>query len=139
MSGKLVRVEVIAFFNRYPHRLCTCEEVAEHLARTSEDVEPQLESLVRLGILDRFDEGRKVYYRARSAYTNGSGHHERVTAGEESPEASLPAGKPSSPRAAPVVRGDDGEAGSEDSEVRKAGGGNAARGFMTMGFNTRGL
>ncbi|MBC7230170.1 MAG: hypothetical protein H5T74_07250 [Actinobacteria bacterium] len=139
MSGKLVRVEAIAFFNRYPHRRCTCEEVAEHLARTKDDVEPQLEALVRLGILDRFDEGRKVYYRARSAYTDGSGHREHATAGEEAPDTSLPAGKPSSPRASPVASSDEGEGGREDTEVRKAGGGNAVRGFMFMSINARGL
>ncbi len=87
MSGKAVRVEIIAFFNHCPQRSCTCEEVAEALQRAEEEVEPQLDKLVVLGILDRFKEGDAVWYQARAAYSGGNGHHTNLENGARAEEA----------------------------------------------------
>ncbi len=78
MSGKVIRVEVIAFFNRFPQKMCTCEEISEILQKPQEEVESQLESLVRLGLLERLDEGGAAIFRARAAYTGVNHCHFHV-------------------------------------------------------------
>lgn len=82
MSGKIIRVEVISFFNRNPGRRCTCEEISGMLFKTSEEVKPELDNLVRLGILDCIEDGKRISYAAREAYTSGARHRSREDAGE---------------------------------------------------------
>ena len=90
MSGKAIRVEVISYFNQHPHRRCTCDEIADILQKDRAEVEPQLESLVRLGILDRYAEGETAFYGARSNFTGEKGRHGdvgpvRASGGDETP------------------------------------------------------
>lgn len=50
------------------------------LARTKDEVEPELNNLVRLGILDCIEDGKKMLYAAREAYTGGARHRSREDA-----------------------------------------------------------
>jgi hypothetical protein len=90
MSGKVVRVEVIAYFNHHPHRRCTCDEIARLLRKEREEVEPQLENLVRLGILERHEEGRMVLYGPRNTRAAEGG-------GQRKEDDGVPSGRGDAP------------------------------------------
>jgi|GEM_PF-1376320 len=62
MPNRVVKIELISYFNRYPETVATCEEMASRLDREIAQVECQMEELVELRILDRTCDGSRILY-----------------------------------------------------------------------------
>lgn len=62
VPGRVVRIELISFFNLYPETVATSEEMARRLKRGTEQVVRQMNDLVELGILEQTIDGERVLY-----------------------------------------------------------------------------
>lgn len=62
VPGRVVRIELISYFNLFPETVATSEEMARRLKRGAEQVARQMNDLVELGILEQTTDGERVLY-----------------------------------------------------------------------------
>jgi GAF domain-containing protein len=62
MPDRVVRIELISYFNLYPETVATSEEMASRLNRNHCQVERQMKDLVELGILEQRSCGERTLY-----------------------------------------------------------------------------
>ncbi|MEW6554983.1 MAG: GAF domain-containing protein [Actinomycetota bacterium] len=62
MPDRVVKIELISYFSRYPETVATSEEMASRLDRDAAQVERQLQDLVELRILNRICDGNRTLY-----------------------------------------------------------------------------
>ena len=88
IPDRVIRVELISFFNRFPATVGSSGELARLLGRNSEQVERQLDDLVQLRILEKVGENGHRFYRyvpAISVSLAGNGLGEKLPWSSRSP------------------------------------------------------
>jgi len=62
IPDRVIRIELISCYSRYPDTIATCEEMAQRLNRSVAQVRRQMEALVDLGILKKTEKGGSFLY-----------------------------------------------------------------------------
>lgn len=65
VRDSIVRIEVLTFFQANPHTIDTASGIARRLHRPLEEVAEGLETLARIGILERSENSRFSVFRLR--------------------------------------------------------------------------